>query len=85
VLQLQLPGPKRDFDSNRSVARLRELGVQEVVVTGAVTDRVLAARDHYPREARFYDDLRTRARRVYYVEPGAGLAGPWVAVYRLRA
>ena len=80
-----LPGPKRGFDPNRDVARLRRLGIRDVVVTGAVTDRVLAARDHYPREARFYDDLRTRTKRVYYLEPGQGLAGPWVAVYRLGA
>jgi hypothetical protein len=83
VLHLSLPGPKRDYDPNRNLARLRRLGIRDVVVTGAVTDRVLAARDHYPREARFYDDLRSRARRVYYLEPGDSLAGPWVAVYRL--
>jgi 4-amino-4-deoxy-L-arabinose transferase-like glycosyltransferase len=85
VLPLLLPGPKREFDPNRDLARLRKIGVRDVVVTGAVTDRVLAARDRYPREARFYDDLEKRARRVYYVEPGGDLAGPWVAVYRLRA
>ena len=53
------------------------------VVTGAVTDRVLAARDRYPREAAFYDDLRAKARRVFYLQAGGNLAGPWVAVYRL--
>ncbi|MGZ4391592.1 MAG: glycosyltransferase 87 family protein [Gaiellaceae bacterium] len=85
VLHLLLPGPKRGFDPNRDVARLRRLGVRDVVVTGAVTDRVLAARDHYPREARFYDDLSSRTKRVYYLQPGRDLAGPWVAVYRLGA
>ncbi len=85
VVHLQLPGPKRGFDPNRDLARLRRLGVRDVVVTGAVTDRVLAARDHYRSEARFYDELRSRAKRVYYLEPGNGLAGPWVAVYRLGA
>ena len=85
VLHLPLPGPKRGFDPNRDVARLRRLGVRDVVVTGAVTDRVLAARDRYPGEAAFYDDLRTKARRVFYVIPGRDLAGPWVAVYRLGA
>ena len=36
-----------------------------MVVTGAVTDRVLAARDKYPREAAFYDELReTRTARL---------------------
>jgi hypothetical protein len=54
-----------------------------VLVTGAIADRVLAARDHYPREAAFYDQLRTRTKRVYHVEPGHGLTGPWVSLYRL--
>ncbi len=83
VLPLLLPGPKRGFDPNRDVARLRRLGIHDVVVTGAVTDRVLAARDRYPREAAFYDDLRAEARRVFYLQAGGDLAGPWVAVYRL--
>jgi hypothetical protein len=83
VLDLRLPGPKRPFDENRDIDRLRRLGVHVVVVTGAVTDRVLAARGDYPREARFYDDLRTKAKRAFYLEPGDGRAGPWVAVYRL--
>jgi hypothetical protein len=83
VLNLELPGPGRAFDRNRRLARLRRLGIRIVVVTGSVTDRVLAARSDYPGEARFYDDLRTRAKRLYYVEPGGDRAGPWVAVYRL--
>jgi 4-amino-4-deoxy-L-arabinose transferase-like glycosyltransferase len=85
VLPLLLPGPKRAFDPNRDIAQLRKLGVRDVVVTGAVTDRVLAARDRYPREAHFYDELKARAKRAYYVEPGGDLAGPWVVVYRLPA
>jgi hypothetical protein len=44
---------------------------------------VLAARDHYPREASFYDALRRRTRLVYHLEPGNGRAGPWVSIYRL--
>lgn len=83
VLSLLLPGPGRGFDRNRDVARLRRLGVRDVVVTGSVTDRVLAARDRYPREAAFYDSLRTGAKRVYYLQAGGDFAGPWVAVYRL--
>jgi 4-amino-4-deoxy-L-arabinose transferase-like glycosyltransferase len=83
VLPLALPGPKRPFDPNRNVARLRERGVRYVLVTGAVADRVLAARTRYPREAGFYDELRRSAHRVYRLDPGRHLAGPWVAVYRL--
>ena len=85
VLPLSLPGPKRDFDPNRNLGRLRRLGVKDVVITGAVTDRVLAARSSYPRESRFYDRLRARATRIYHLEPVGGLAGPWVSVYRLPA
>ncbi len=83
VLPLLLPGPGRPSDPNRDVARLRREGIRYVVVTGAVADRVLAARSSYPREVRFYDQLRRQTIRLYYVTPAHGLAGPWVAVYRL--
>jgi hypothetical protein len=83
IVGLALPGPGRPFDPDRSVGRLRAEGVRYTLVTGAVADRVLAARDRYPREARFYDDLQRLARPVYHVQPGHGLSGPWVSVYRL--
>jgi 4-amino-4-deoxy-L-arabinose transferase-like glycosyltransferase len=82
VLDLQLPGPGRPTDPNRDVARLRAQGVRYVLVTASVTDRVLHARADYPRESRFYDDL-ARLRPVVDVEPGHGLAGPWVRLYRI--
>ena len=50
VLALRLPGPKRAFDENRSIVRLRRLGVEDVVVTPACdlqhgeADRVLVLR-----------------------------------------
>src|SRR5207249_9098570 len=78
VLPLLLPGPGRRSDPNRSVARLRRERIRYVLVTGAVADRVLAARERYPREVRFYSDLRRRAKRLYYVKSGRGLNGPWV-------
>ncbi len=83
ILPLLLPGPGRPSDPNRSVARLRREGIRYVLVTGAVADRVLAAREDYPREVRFYRQLQRQAIRLYYVKPAHGLAGPWVAVYRL--
>jgi hypothetical protein len=83
ALPLQLPGPKRPFDRNRNVDRLKQLGIRYVFITGAVTDRVLAARSDYPREAAFYDSLRRRAKVVFQLEPGDGRAGPWVKIYRL--
>ncbi len=83
IVGLALPGHGRPFDPDRDVARLRPEGVGYALVTGAVADRVLAARDRYPREARFYDQLRMQGKRVYHVQPGHGLTGPWVSVYRL--
>ena len=84
VLSLELPGPGRTTDPNRNVAALRARGIELVLLTGAVEDRVLAARDRYPREAAFVDELRATAKQVLYTQRGAGeLAGPWVALYRL--
>src|SRR5581483_3624933 len=83
IVALALPGPGRPFDPDRDVARLRAQGVGYALVTGAIADRVLAARDRYPREARFYARLRMEAKRVYHVDPGRGLSGPWVSLYRL--
>jgi 4-amino-4-deoxy-L-arabinose transferase-like glycosyltransferase len=79
VQRLELPAPWAEPDPRRDVARLRGY----VVVTGAVADRVLAARDRYPREARFYDQLERTGRRLFYVQSGDHLAGPWVAIYKL--
>jgi 4-amino-4-deoxy-L-arabinose transferase-like glycosyltransferase len=83
IVGLALPGPGRPFDPDRDIARLRAQGVHYALVTGAIADRVLAARDTYPKEAHFYDELRTRAKRVYHVKAGHGLTGPWVSLYRL--
>ncbi len=83
VLQLQLPLPEEAHpDPNRYVRVLLEKGIRYVIVTGAIADRVLAAREHYPTETGFYEELKTRTKRVFYVQQD-GLNGPWVAVYRL--
>lgn len=85
VLSLELPGPGRPADPNRDVVALRARGIEFVLLTGAVEDRVLAARDRYPREAAFVDELNRVATRVLSTQRGAGeLAGPWVALYSLR-
>jgi 4-amino-4-deoxy-L-arabinose transferase-like glycosyltransferase len=83
LVRLELPGPGRPADPRRDVARLRADGVDWVIATGAVADRVRAAAADYPRETRFYDDLDEDADRVLLVQPGHGLAGPWIALYRL--
>ena len=83
VLKLRLPLPQEQRpDPNRDLTRLRNEGVRYAIVTGAVADRVLAARAHYPKETAFYKQLTTLSKRLYYVKED-GLNGPWVAVYRL--
>ena len=83
VLKLRLPLPEeKRADPNRDLTRLRNAGVRYTIVTGAVADRVLAARKDYPEEAAFYEKLATLTKRLYYVQQD-GLNGPWVAVYRL--
>jgi hypothetical protein len=84
VVKLDLPLPQEDHsDRDRNLARLRTQDVRYVIVTGAVVDRVLAAREHYPAETRFYDKLAQRKRVFYVAENADGLNGPWVAVYKL--
>lgn len=83
VLRLRLPRPGEPFDSNRDLGALREQGVEHLVLTGAVEDRVLAARDRYRREAAFVAETRRNARQIYSVRPGGDLTGPWVEVFRL--
>lgn len=83
ALRFELPAPWQAPDPRRDVEALRRRGIEYVVVTGAVTDRVRDAADDYPQEARFYAALDRSARRVYRLDPGGDYAGPWVAVYRL--
>jgi 4-amino-4-deoxy-L-arabinose transferase-like glycosyltransferase len=85
IVKLDLPLPSEDHpDPDRDIPRLRLQDVHFVIVTGAVADRVLDARDDYPFEARFYEGVK-RLKRVFYVGKDAhGLNGPWVAIYRLR-
>ena len=84
VVRLELPGPGRASDPERDLPSLRARGVKWVIVSGAVTDRVLAVPDRYPREAAFYEQLGHGLEPAFAVsadEPG--LAGPWVRIYRL--
>jgi 4-amino-4-deoxy-L-arabinose transferase-like glycosyltransferase len=84
VLRLRLPGPGQPQEPRRDLTRLRAEGVRWVLVSGAVTDRVLAARDRYPIEASFYDALSRTGELRFRAGPELdGLAGPWVRVYRL--
>ena len=83
VERLALPGPGRPFDPRRSLDMLRRDGVRWLVVGGSVTDRVLAAADRYPREARFYRSL-DRLSPAYATAPEPGRRPrPWLRVYRI--
>ena len=84
TITLELPGPGRAQDPKRNVDELRRRGARYVLVTGAVADRVLAAPRRYPREARFYVQLEKDGQRLLRVDAGGDLAGPWVALYRIR-
>jgi hypothetical protein len=82
VLALEVPGPKRRHDPYRSLAHLRAVGVDYVLVSGAIADRVRAARDVYPRDAAFYAALARRTPAVRFAASTHD-SGPWIAVYRL--
>jgi 4-amino-4-deoxy-L-arabinose transferase-like glycosyltransferase len=73
VVPIPLPLPGRD-------AQVDVGGAKWALVSGAVADRVLDARDVYPRRAAFYARLPKPAFRTAAHD---GFSGPWVAVYRL--
>ena len=73
VVSIPLPFPGHDKRVDTGAAKW-------VLVSGAVADRVRAARDVYPRRMAFYARL---PRAVFRTEAHGGIAGPWVAVYRL--
>jgi 4-amino-4-deoxy-L-arabinose transferase-like glycosyltransferase len=83
VLHLLLPRPGKEPDPNRALDRLRDEEIRYLVLTGAVEDRVFAAREHYPRETRFVEETRKETRRVYSIRPDRDLSGHWVEVYEL--
>lgn len=83
VVRLELPGPGRPSDPRRRLSSLRADGVRWVVVGGVVTDRVLQAAEHYPRETAFYRSLeRLTPAFSTSAEPGRR-ERPWLRVYRL--
>jgi hypothetical protein len=84
VVRFELPGPGRPFDARRDLGWLEHRGVAYLLVSGDVTDRVLAAGDRYPRESRFYA-AAARLQPAFEADPGRdGLGGPWVRIYRVQ-
>ena len=79
-LKLPVPGtPERTHD----LARLREQGVEYVVTSSRVRDRVLAAAADYPELAAFYRELEAQEELVEEFRPGPGERGPVLRLYRL--
>ena len=83
IVRLELPGPGRAFDLRRDLSVLRRSGLEWLVVGSSVTDRVLAAASHYPREARFYRSLDALQPVFEARGSGAGREARWVRVYRV--
>ena len=80
VVRLELPGPGRLFDPRRDVETLQAQGVRWLVVGGSVTDRVLAADEHYP--ARRASTGGSAILRPAYATPVSDRR-PWLRVYRI--
>jgi hypothetical protein len=84
-VRFELPARWRTPDPRRSLERLRAANATHVWVNGSVVDRVRAARDDYPTEARFYDALDRDARLVFRIDANDTYGGPWTALYELPA
>ena len=63
-------------DRRRTFAYLERRNVRYVIVSSQVYDRVLAAADYYPVEARFYRAPRHSRHSAQDVQPGPGRVGP---------
>jgi hypothetical protein len=82
LLRLKLPAPQTP-DRRRDLARLRGQGVEYVVTSSRVRDRVLAAPEEYPTIVEFYERLDAQAELVREFRPGDGETGPVLRLYRL--
>ena len=83
IVRLELPGPRRTFDSRRSLEALRRQGIGWLVVGSTVAERVLAAATDYPREARFYRSLRALEPAFEVHSESSDRGDRWVRVYRI--
>jgi 4-amino-4-deoxy-L-arabinose transferase-like glycosyltransferase len=82
VIRLRLPAPGLP-NKTHDLAWVRAHGADYVVVSSLVSDRVLAAADHYPTVVRFYRDLDEQATLVKTFSPGPSERGPTIKVYKL--
>ena len=82
LIRLQLPAPGVP-ERSRDLDRLRERGVEYVVVSSRVRDRVLAAPEVYPAIVDFYRRLDAETELVKEFRPGPGERGPVLSLYRI--
>jgi 4-amino-4-deoxy-L-arabinose transferase-like glycosyltransferase len=82
LVRLKLPVPGTP-EPTRDLARLREQGVEYVVTSSRVRDRVMAAAADYPGLAEFYRRLDEQAELVKEFRPGPDERGPVLRLYRL--
>ena len=82
LLALKLPVPGQP-DPWRDMAWLRQRKERYVIVTSAVYGRILAAAQHYPTEAAFYERLDHTATLLHLFRPMVDEQGPVIKVYRL--
>jgi hypothetical protein len=82
LLRLKLPAPQTP-DRRRDLAQLRRQGVEYVITSSRVRDRVLAAPEEYPTIVEFYEQLDAQGELVREFRPGDGETGPVLKLYRL--
>jgi hypothetical protein len=82
LVRLRLPAPKTP-DTDRDLERLRREGVDYVLVSSRISDRVLAAPEVYPRAVEFYERLDAEAELVKEFRPGTDERGPVLKLYRV--
>jgi 4-amino-4-deoxy-L-arabinose transferase-like glycosyltransferase len=84
VVRLKLPVPGAP-EPTHDLARLRDQGVEYVVTSSRVRDRVMGAAADYPDLVEFYLRLEAEGQLVEEFRPGPGERGPVLRVYRLSA
>ena len=84
VVRLKLPLPGTP-EPTHDLAALREQGVQYVVTSSRVRDRVLAAAADYPELGGVLRQLEAEGQLVREFRPGPDERGPVLRLYRLTA
>jgi len=82
LVRLELPAPGEPSKS-RDLRRLRRQGVDYVLLSGRVYERVFAAPGVYPKLVAFYGQLAAETELVKEFRPGPGQRGPVLKLYRI--